>query len=424
METYAKVLNYAVPFFITLIIIEQVAASWMGKKVNRGPDVISSLSSGNTNAIKDVLGLSIAIVGYEWLVNKVALFEIQTTAVAVAVAFVAKDFAGYWMHRWEHEINFLWNRHIIHHSSEEFNLSCALRQSISEVFSIFALLMLPAALLGVPAKVVAIVAPIHLFAQFWYHTRLIGKMGFLEKFLVTPSHHRVHHAINPEYLDKNYSQVFIIWDKLFGTFQPEMTSVPPVYGVKRPVRTWNPILINFQHFWLLFQDALRTKNWKDKWLLWFKPTGYRPADVATAYPVQIVDDLNNFEKYHSHPGQKLLGWSWFQMTATFLLMFYLFNNIADIGMPGMFLYGAFLFICIYSYTSLLDKSKQALTAEFVKTIAGLGIVVWQGNDWFGLSAISPVYVYVFIAYLLVSLGVVWYFVQTEVEKVKRVGSPA
>ena len=125
---------------------------------------------------------------------------------------------------------FFWNRHIIHHSSEEFNLSCALRQSISTIFRFSAILMIPAALLGIPAYIFAILAPIHLFMQFWYHTRVVNKMGILEYILVTPSHHRVHHAINPEYLDKNYSQIFIIWDKMFNTFQPELDDVKPVYG--------------------------------------------------------------------------------------------------------------------------------------------------------------------------------------------------
>lgn len=413
METYAQVLNYAIPFFVTLIIIEHLASIKMGLKVNRGADVISSLSSGNTNAIKDVLGLSVAIVSYTWLVEKVAFFDLEMSVTAVVIAFVAKDFAGYWMHRWEHQINFLWNRHIIHHSSEEFNLSCALRQSISKIFSIFALLLLPAALLGVPAKVIAIVAPLHLFAQFWYHTRLIGKMGFLEAFMVTPSHHRVHHAMNAEYLDKNFSQVFIVWDKLFGTFQPELKEVPPVYGVKRPAKTWNPILINVQHFWLLAQDAWRTESWKEKFILWFKPTGYRPADVLEKYPVKIVEDMSTFEKYRTNLSTSLLSWSWFQMIATFVLMFYMFNNIVAIGMPDMFIYGAFLMVCIFSYTTLMDKSKYSILTEFIKVVLGLGMVWWQGNDWFGLAAISPTLVYLLVFYLITSFLVTIYFANTE-----------
>ena len=133
---------------------------------------------------------------------------------------------GYWSHRWNHKINLFWNRHVIHHSSEEFNLSCALRQNISAIVGVYFFLYIPLALLGVPTRVIALVAPIHLFSQFWYHTRLIDRLGVLEYVIVTPSHHRVHHAINDEYLDKNFSEIFIVWDKLFGTFQEELPSVP------------------------------------------------------------------------------------------------------------------------------------------------------------------------------------------------------
>ncbi|MCB0520178.1 MAG: sterol desaturase family protein [Lewinellaceae bacterium] len=413
METYAQALNIAIPFFVLLILIEAAVAKYRGIQVNRGADTIASLSSGVTNVVKDVLGLTVVIISYSWLVKQVAIFEIKTTWLVVVLAFIAKDFAGYWMHRFEHEINFLWNRHIIHHSSEEFNLACALRQSISEAFSYFAILMFPAALLGVPAKVIAIIAPIHLFAQFWYHTRLIGKMGFLERFLVTPSHHRVHHAMNPQYLDRNYGQILIIWDKLFGTFQPELAGVPPVYGVKRPVHTWNPILINFQHFSLLFLDALRTSNWWDKLRIWFMPTGWRPADMAEKYPVNIVDDFTTFSKYETKPSQPLLLWSWVQLGITLALMFYLFNRIAGIGMPGIFIYGAFLFVSVFSYTTLMDKSRWALATEAVRAAFGLGLIWWQGMDWFGLNELLPGGAYLLAVYFGLSLAVVGYFVKTE-----------
>jgi hypothetical protein len=135
---------------------------------------------------------------------------------------------------------------------------------IASLTNLFTFLLIPAALLGVPTSVIAITLPLHLFLQFWYHTKHIKKMGFLENILVTPSHHRVHHAINPEYLDKNHSQIFIFWDKIFGTFQAELDDVPPVFGITRPAHTWNPIKINFQHLALLIKDAWRAENWKDK----------------------------------------------------------------------------------------------------------------------------------------------------------------
>lgn len=417
MEAYAQVLNYAIPFFVILILIEAVAARWKGVQVNRGADTISSLSSGITNTIKDVLGLTVVIISYNFFLQYLTVFEVNETWLLYVIGFVALDFAGYWMHRWNHTINFLWNRHIIHHSSEEFNLSCALRQSISVIFSFFNILLIPAAIFGVPTHVIAIIAPLHLFAQFWYHTTLIDKMGFLEYFLVTPSHHRVHHAMNEQYLDKNYGQIFIVWDRMFGTFQPELSDVPAVYGVKRPVKTWNPIIINWQHLGLLYLDAWRTKNWWDKLRIWVMPTGWRPADVIDKYPVASVQDVYNFEKYETYLSRPLLAWSWFQMIVTITLMFHLTNNIADLSFTHILLYGGFLFVCIFSYTTLMDKSRYTLWAEGVKAGIGLGILWWQ-SGWFGLENFSVALTFVLAAYFLFSFVMAGFFMRRETQWVQ------
>ena len=230
MSFYIKSLFVAIPLFMVLIAIEELVARYRGIIINRHADMISSLSSGMTNIIKDILKISVVIFSYSWLVENISIYKVEELWVIVLFALIVQDFTGYWLHRLNHRVNIFWNRHVIHHSSEEFNLSCALRQSISQTFNYAAILMIPAALLGIPAYIFAILGPIHLFMQFWYHTRLIDKMGILEHILVTPSHHRVHHAINPEYIDKNYSQIFIVWDKLFGTFQKELPEVKPVYG--------------------------------------------------------------------------------------------------------------------------------------------------------------------------------------------------
>ncbi|MDB4291558.1 sterol desaturase family protein [Cyclobacteriaceae bacterium] len=233
MEAYVGVLNYAIPFFLILIFFEAWIGHVRGEKVVRSMDTLASLISGVTNVFKDVLGLTVIIVSYDWMVDNLSLIQIEKTWVIYLVAFIGLDFSGYWVHRISHKINYFWNHHLVHHSSEEFNLGCALRQSISKWFSISFVFLLPTALLGVPAQVVAFIAPLHLFSQYWYHTKLIGKLGFLEYVLVTPSHHRVHHAINDIYIDKNLSQIFIFWDKIFGTFQVELANEPPVYGVKK-----------------------------------------------------------------------------------------------------------------------------------------------------------------------------------------------
>ncbi len=383
METYGKILLFAMPTFLVFVLLEKWYGWYTKNDTVRQMDMISSLSSGITNVTKDVLGLSLIVISYEWLVSKIALVHPKPGWWLYAVAFIALDLAGYWVHRIAHTYNLFWNNHIIHHSSEEFNLACALRQSVSEIVKIFAIFLLPAALFGVPTKVIAIVAPIQLFAQFWYHTRHIKKMGWLEKIIVTPSHHRVHHAINKEYIDKNFSQIFIVWDKMFGTFREELTDVTLVYGITRPARTWNPIRINFIHVWLLIKDAWRTKSWRDKFRLWLMPTGWRPADVAEKFPVYKIDDVYNFKKYAPHYSGKLLVWSWTQLFALLFFTSYLFANIAKIGSPEIFVYGLFIFLSVYAFTELMDRNRFALGWEAIKNLLG-GYIIVKTGSWFSM----------------------------------------
>lgn len=402
METYGKILLIAMPIFLKLVLFEKWYGWKTGKDTVRIMDMISSLSSGVTNVTKDVLGLSFAIISYGWMYENLALIHIQENIWVYIIAFLALDFSGYCIHRIQHTTNVFWNAHIIHHSSEEFNLACALRQSISVFFRIFTFFLLPAALLGVPGNVIAIVAPLHLFIQFWYHTQLIGKMGFLEKIIVTPSHHRVHHAINPEYIDKNYSQVFIIWDKLFGTFQEEQDHIPPVYGITRPVATWNPVKINFQHLFLLISDAWRTKNWNDKFRIWFMPTGWRPADVAEKYPVYKIEDVYDFEKYNPSSSKALQTWSFIQLFILLGFISYLFGNLASIGSPGIFLYGLFIFAYIYAMTELMDGNPIAYVWEGIKLLIGVYLII-NTNGWFGAEQLFYYIPHVVFAYLLAAM---------------------
>ena len=242
--------------------------------------------------------------------------------------------------------------------------------------------------MGIPAQVINLIAPVHLFLQFWYHTRHVPKLGFLEYIIITPSQHRVHHAINPEYLDKNLGQIFTWWDRMFGTFQEELDDVPPVYGITRPARTWNPIRINFQHVWLLVKDAWRTKSWWDKLRLWFMPTGWRPTDVAERFPVHKIEDVYHFDKYRTEASTAFVAWSWYQFIATaFLLLFMLFS-FADIDFPGLFFYGGFIFLGIYGYTSLMDGLRSAPWIELARGLAGLGFMAYTGG-WFGIDAFIP-----------------------------------
>ena len=405
METYGKILIIAMPLFLLLVLFEKWYGWRKGNDTVRTMDMISSLSSGVTNSTKDVLGLSIAIISYSWLVENLTIYQVQSSWLLYVIAFLALDFAGYWVHRLAHTVNFFWNNHIVHHSSEEFNLACALRQSISVYFRIYAFLLIPAALFGVPQQVIAVVAPLHLFAQFWYHTQHIHKMGWLEYIIVTPAHHRVHHAINPEYLDKNYGQIFIFWDRMFGTFQEESPSIPAVYGLTRPVRTWNPIKINFMHLWLLMQDAWHTKSWKDKLRVWLMPLGWRPADVAEKYPVYKIEDVYHFEKYDTPAPKGMMIYLWIQLFCLLLIVSYLFGNVASIGLTNMMYYGLFIFAQVYALTEFMDRNPRALIYEVVKNVICVGGILYYGG-WFGLQNYFGASSYILMGYFVASTATV------------------
>lgn len=412
MDAYAQVLLIAIPFFIGLIIIEAIYSWRIGKLSFGSMDTISSLNSGTTNTLKSVLKLSVIIISYAWLVEHVALIEIKTSWLVWTLSFLAIDFASYWSHRLNHSVNVFWNRHIVHHSSEEFNLACALRQPISNIISFGFIFLFPAALLGLPANIIAVIIPIHLFLQFWYHTKHIPKLGFLEYFMVTPSQHRVHHAINDIYIDKNLSAIFCIWDRMFGTFQEELADVPCVYGVKKAVSTWNPIKINWIHMWQLMKDAWRTKSWLDKLKLWFMPTGWRPTDVMEKYPVAYTKDPFTQVKYNPQVSKAIHLWSWFQYILSTMLLTHMLIHISKIGFPMLFLYGGFLFLMIYSFSSLMDKEKIAPWIETLKSVLGLGIIYYTGG-WFHLEEFIPSASILLSIYFVASVLIVFYFTKEE-----------
>ena len=410
MSFYVTSLMFAIPVFIILIGIEAVAAGRMGIKINRPADMISSLSSGATNTVRDGINFGFILISYTWLVDKLTLYKLDPVWLAVIIAFIVEDFAGYWIHRMNHRVNVFWNRHIIHHSSEEFNLSCALRQSISDTVKFKAVFIIPAAVLGIPAHIFAVVGPIHLFMQFWYHTRLIDKMGWLEKVIVTPSHHRVHHAINPEYIDKNYSQIFIVWDKLFGSFQPELAEVKPVYGILHPAKTWNPIIINFKHLWQLMNDAVRTEKVWDKIRIWFMPTGWRPDDVVENFPIHTLNSPHEQIKYETENSPLLILWSGAQMTVGLVLMFHLFYISSLVSTSVTLLYAVFLVLHVFGYTSFLDKKNYAVYSEGIKFILGMALFGMNDLTWFGLGTSISILIGL---YLIISLVIAIYFIKTE-----------
>ena len=400
MNTYASILLWVVPGFMVLMTVEALYGHFTNKQTYSFMDTLSSLSSGITNVLKDSLGLVLVILSYPYILDTIAVFDLESSVMLYVVAFICIDFASYWNHRLNHKVNIFWNRHVIHHSSEEFNLACALRQSISAWIGFGAFFLIPAAFFGVPAQLITLLAPIHLFAQFWYHTQHIGKLGFLEYIIVTPSQHRVHHAINPIYIDKNLSAIFCIWDRAFGTFQEELDEEPPVYGVLKPVNTWNPLLINFQHAFNVIQDAYNTSNFKDKLRIWFMPTGWRPNDVVEKFPRNIITDHNNREKYSPNYSNFMKFTAIFHFISINFLLYFFLSNISIIETDLRLIFGLIIFISVFGFTSLLDLQSWAPFFEVIRSISTI-LILYSINDY-SLFVNYPTEFSLIIAYFILS----------------------
>ena len=288
--------TYAIPFFLLLIVIE-LAWGWSkGNNTYRVNDSLNSLSLGLLSTVTKFVFLNIGLLVFSRIEQNYAVWAFDMTSYAHwLVGLLFYDFLYYWFHRISHERQFFWGSHVVHHQSEDYNLSTALRQTSTSFLTTW-VFFIPCFFLGMPIYMYVSIATAQLIYQFWVHTQHIPKLGFIEWFMVTPSNHRVHHAQNKDYIDKNYGGVLIVWDRLFGTFKEEDEQLQPIYGIRSPLNSWNPLWANIHIFISMARDAWLTARWSDKFRVLWARTGWRPADVAARYPAE-KSDLNNFNKY-------------------------------------------------------------------------------------------------------------------------------
>jgi sterol desaturase/sphingolipid hydroxylase (fatty acid hydroxylase superfamily) len=293
----------AVPFFLLALLIELAIDRYRGSGLYRVNDAINSLSAGTLSTTIGYFTRLLPAVIWAYVLQNFAVidvdpswFDLSPSGLALwALALLSFDFCYYWSHRMGHEISILWASHAVHHQSEDYNLSTALRQT-STGFLFTWIFYLPLFVLGMPFEVFVTVNALDLIYQFWVHTQLVGKLGWMDRVFVTPSNHRVHHAQNAIYIDRNYGGILILWDRLCGTFQEELDEEPVIFGVRKPLANWNPFWANLQVYNYLWFDAARTRRWQDKIGVWIRRTGWRPADVAEQYPKEAVD-LEHFHKF-------------------------------------------------------------------------------------------------------------------------------
>jgi len=305
--TGPQIIVLATPIFLLLIGIEFLVGLKRGRNTYRLNDALNSIGLGILSQIVELFGALFKLWLYVLVFEHASLWKLPSGSLWVWLAgLVLYDLLYYWHHRFGHTVALFWAAHVVHHQSEDYNLSTALRQTGSGWVGGW-LFYLPMAVLGFPPLVFGVVALVDLLYQYWVHTQQIGRLGWFDRWFCAPSNHRVHHAVNDKYLDKNYGGIFIVWDRLFGSFTEEDDAERIVYGTRGPLRSWNPVWANLQYYADLLKDSWHAANWSDKLRVWFMHPGWRPADVAARFPKPAFD-IARVERYDppmSRPAQWL-----------------------------------------------------------------------------------------------------------------------
>jgi sterol desaturase/sphingolipid hydroxylase (fatty acid hydroxylase superfamily) len=310
---------YAVPFFLLAIVVELAYGIWRKNNTFRLNDSVGSLFLGTLSQARRFVTLGVGGYVYYLITQYFSLPLMDASHwFTWVLAMVLYDFCYYWLHRLGHERTILWAAHVAHHQSEDYNLTTALRQT-STGWLLGWMFYIPMYLLGIPAEVVVTVGSLNLIYQFWVHSEHIPKLGWYEWIFVTPSNHRVHHAQNDIYMDRNYGGLFILWDRLFGTFQEEQDDEPPIYGIRGPLHSFNPFKAITHIYVDMARDSWHAANWRDKLRVWVARNGWRPADVEVRFP-RSKPDLANFQKYDPLISHQVAWYAFFQLIAVFVLL--------------------------------------------------------------------------------------------------------
>jgi len=412
MNTQELIITWATPVFFLLIGIELVVAKLRGRDAYAGNDAINSIGLGAISQLVAVFSKLLTIGIYAWCVEHLALFALPADSVLVWVgALLGYDFCYYWLHRMGHETNILWAAHVVHHQSERYNLSTALRQTGSGALLGW-IFYLPLAILGVPVEVFVVVALIDLLYQFWVHTEQIGRLGWFDRVFCSPSNHRAHHAVNDRYLDRNYGGILIVWDRLFGSFVEEDDTDPPVYGTRSPLRSWNPLWANVEVYWRTAQDAWHARRWRDKLLVWIKPPGWRPADVAARFPKPAFAMPDT--RYDPPLAAPLKLYVLVQFALLLGMVTQFLGLAGHAGLPELLLYAAWQVFGLCVLGALMEGRRWAWWAEALRVLA-MTVLPLAAGRWFGVAHLD---VRVALAFALVfgasALALPWLHAGTRV----------
>ncbi|WP_462249833.1 sterol desaturase family protein [Ekhidna sp.] len=371
----------SIPLYFILIGFELVYQLIKKTKIYRTNDAITNINCGIfsqvTNAVWGVLSIGM----YQFVYQYLSIAQIENSWWSYLILFVLVDFFYYWFHRASHEINFLWNTaHVVHHQSEDYNLSVALRQSsFGGVFSM--IFYLPLAVIGFNAYAFLAVKGINLIYQFWIHTEAIEKLPrWFEYLFNTPSHHRVHHGRNPKYIDRNHAGTLMIWDRIFGTFQEEEER--PTYGVTTPTNSWNPVWANILPIVGMANQIKSTPGFLNKLKVLFYKPGWRPAELGG---YQAAPEVNNesYTKFDIHPHIALIRYVFVQFVAvlSFTALF-LFTH-ANYDLYIKLALAIYIMWSIGQLGILMENKSKWIPAEFIRLVATSAILIYLINTPIG-----------------------------------------
>jgi sterol desaturase/sphingolipid hydroxylase (fatty acid hydroxylase superfamily) len=370
----SSIITFAVPVFFLMIIIEYCYGRFVGKDTYRLNDTFTSISLGMISRYPTMLNLGVQSLIFVYIGKylNVGLLSMKNPLTWI-IAFLLYDLSYYWMHRLHHEIKILWATHSVHHHGEDYNLATALRQTSTGWLWKWIFYM-PMIILGVPGEVFVTVAGINLVYQFWVHTEHIGHLGFLEKIFITPMNHGIHHAKNKEYIDANYGGVFIIWDRMFGTYTARLADVTPVYGTVSALKSFNPIWANTQVYTNMIKDTIKTKKLSDKIKIWYSRTYWRPEDC-----IEEKDPKEFYIKYDPIITSDIKVFSFFQMLFTIIVSGSVLFFLAQFSYNEIIAFAVSITL-LSSLTATLLQGKRYMYA----VIVGFSILGIFGIEFFGI----------------------------------------
>ncbi len=368
MNIYA----FITPIVLFFLVLEIVVCLRKKNGFYNFQDTITNLATGIGNQCVNIAVAFFVYKFYGFIYAHIP-WKVSETWYNYILLLLISDFVFYWFHRTGHSINVFWAAHMPHHSSEEFNLSVGIRASFTQRIFQFAFFDWVLVLFGFSPEMIYATAAVHLLIAYWHHTKLITKMGWFEKLFVSPSHHRVHHGVNPQYIDKNFSEFLIVWDKIFGTYEPEVEEV--CYGITHPPRTWDPIFVNFQFWKHLWDDMIAAPYFWDKIRLWFMPLGWRPRGIEVEEHGVLGYNLDQQTKFSSKQLKNSKPYLVLQVVMALGYMFVTTNLQFDLSALHRVVLSGGIFLMIISWSKILEGNKNWYFLEFFRLAYMMGAII-------------------------------------------------